>query len=159
MEGSGNAADNSGMTDLYDSRDRPVVYETKAESGPRRARPHVRVVAGVAGAAAALAAATGIAWGGSALWSAMDTTTRGNAPAPLWFPPPPQVTAAPSDDHRARRDDPSRTHQQSSTVDNRGGHPTTTPETSTRLQQPEPTDDRSGSGGRGRSPGGPSGSG
>lgn len=143
--------ENPGMTDPYDNRDRPVVYETKAESGPRRPRWYGRALAGVGGTAAALAAATGIVLGGSALWSALDTTPPGNAPAPLWFPPPPQVTAPTSEEHHTTNspDDPSEPRH--STVDSQ--------ENASSRQVPEPGDDRSGSGGRGRSPGGPSGGG
>lgn len=123
-------ADNPGMTELYENQDRPVVYETRAELGPRRARLQVRGIAGVSGVVAALVAATGIAWGGSALWTALDRPARGEAPAPLWFPPPPQVTVASPGDPGAG-DDNSPGDPTSSTVDNRNDSETAAPTTVT----------------------------
>lgn len=147
------SADNGGMTESYDGRDRPVVYEARAEFGPRRAGLGVRVLASVGGAAAVLVAAAGIAWGGSALWSVWDATPAGDAPAPLWFPPPPQVTTLPSD--RQGSGGPAPVTHPPSTVDGRGGRVSAGPGTATTQREPEPSDDRGGGGGgRGRSPGG-----
>lgn len=161
------------MTAPFDSEDRPVVFETKAESGPRRPRLHIRALATMTGTAAALAAATGIAFGGSALWSALDTKAANNVPAPLWIPPPPQVTAALPENHpttatkddspESTKDSPTTTHQPLSTVDSRGTRVTTTTQAASPPPAPQTSDDRGGSSGRGggggggggRSPGGP----
>lgn len=150
---SGARADNSGMTDPHHTLERPIVYETKAELGPRRPRLHVPGIAGVAGAVAALAAATGIAWGGSALWTALDTPAEGAPPASLWFPPPPEVTITPSSGHDATDDRPG-SNTPTPTVDDRDGRVTAPPATGTTRGGLLPTDDSGGGGGRGRSPGG-----
>jgi hypothetical protein len=83
------------MTDLLeDTRNRPVVFETRAEPGQHRLRPHVRMLAGATLVVAALAGAAGITFGGSALWSVLGNPSgTSESPAPLWLPPPRGVTA------------------------------------------------------------------
>ncbi|WP_326836542.1 hypothetical protein VSH64_16785 [Amycolatopsis rhabdoformis] len=116
---------------------RPVVFETRADSGPRAPRRGRQVLGAVAGAVLAAGAAAGIVWGGTAVWSLVDPGSTADAPAPLWIPPPPLVTAVTTEPSHA---EPS--------------HPDTSrPETAGS----EPGDDHGGDrdGGRGRGRGGP----
>jgi hypothetical protein len=101
-----------------DSRNRPVVLETRAEPGPRHLRKPVRVLASATLVVAALSGAAGLAFGGSAVWSVVGPQGGNNAPVPLWFAPPSPVTQIPV---RARDDD----HRLSTTTTN-PAHPTTT---------------------------------
>jgi hypothetical protein len=81
---------------------RPVVFETRADAGPRTPHRGRRILGAVAGAVIAAGAAAGIVWGGTAVWSLVDPGSTANAPAPLWIPPPPLVTAVsttPSEDN------------------------------------------------------------
>ncbi|HKN97530.1 MAG TPA: hypothetical protein VJX10_10470 [Pseudonocardiaceae bacterium] len=95
------------MTDLLDdSRNRPVVFETRAEPGQHRVRPHLRVLAGASLVVAALGGAAAITFGGSALWSVVGSPGGvSDTPAPLWIPPPRGVTTPqPQQDHTATVD-------------------------------------------------------
>ncbi|MEV0068226.1 hypothetical protein [Amycolatopsis sp. NPDC050768] len=88
---------------------RPVVFETRADAGPRAPRRGRQALGALAGAVVAAGAAAGIVWGGTAVWSLVDPGSTANAPAPLWIPPPPLVTAVstpPSDDNPHAGDNP-----------------------------------------------------
>jgi hypothetical protein len=79
-----------------DSRHRPVVFQTHAEPGERLLRRPMRVLAGATLVLAALAGATGLALGGSAVWSGVGPKVQDHAPAPLWTMPATPVTQAPA---------------------------------------------------------------
>jgi hypothetical protein len=123
----------------------PTVSQTDgADNASARRRP-AKYLAWAGTGMIALAAATGIAVGGTAAWSAIDSSKPGNSPAPLLNPPPqnlkPQAaTVSPSpDDHGGRRDDTSSSPTPSEPGDDKGG-----------LRQPsssgtiEPGDDKGG---------------
>jgi len=74
-----------------DNRDRPVVFQTRAEPRPRLRRRPVRVLAWITLAIAALAGAVGLAFGGSAVWSVVGPKAPANEPAPLWIPQPTRI--------------------------------------------------------------------
>jgi hypothetical protein len=176
------------MADLLeDTRNRPVVFQTRAEPGAHRLRPHVRVLAGTTLVVAALAGAAGITFGGSALWSVLGNTSGSdNAPPPLWIPPPKGITAPHTDDHQPAvgrdaatlTEPPSTSHHPSAThvpgADDSTHHDSTTHtvttapteqsggggSATTSQQEPEPGDDHHrGAGGGGPHGGGTSGRG
>ncbi|HEX5119156.1 MAG TPA: hypothetical protein VFW65_28540 [Pseudonocardiaceae bacterium] len=177
---------NGFMADLLDdTRNRPVVFQTQAEPGQHRLRPHVRMLAGATLVVAALAGAAGITFGGSALWSVLGTSDVPNT-KPLWLPPPKGVTTpldqsrhtATVDRDRTAITDPTTTHHPSAThvpgADDPSNHDATehtataAPNTGTNATQapteghnePEPTDDHHrGAGGGGPHGGGSSGHG
>lgn len=97
---------NGFMADLLeDTRNRPVVFQTQAEPGQHRMRPHVRMLAGATLVVAALAGAAGITFGGSALWSVLgDSNAPNTNQAPLWLPPPKGVTTPQEREHTATVD-------------------------------------------------------
>lgn len=168
------------MTDLLDdTRNRPVVFETRAEPGQHRLRPHARALAGATLVVAALGGAAGITFGGSALWSVVGGV---NDQAPLWVPPPPAVTTPqPQEDHAATVDRdrsaitaPTSTHPSATHVpgaDDPPNHEVTRHTVSsataqartqapTSQSEPEPGDDHHrGAGGGGPHGGGSSGDG
>jgi uncharacterized membrane protein YgcG len=77
-----------------DSRNRPVVFQTHAEALPRSHRRPVRVLVTITLVLVALAGATGLAFGGSAVWSVIGPKAGTNEPAPLWIPEPTPIGAA-----------------------------------------------------------------
>jgi uncharacterized membrane protein YgcG len=79
-----------------DSRHRPVVFQTRAEPSEHLRRRPVRVLAGATLVLVALAGATGLALGGSAVWSGVGPKVQNHAPAPLWTMPATPVTQAPA---------------------------------------------------------------
>jgi eukaryotic-like serine/threonine-protein kinase len=91
-----------------DSRNRPVVLQTRAEPAARHLRKPVRVLAGATLVVAALSGAAGLAFGGSAVWSVVGPQAGNDAPAPLWVEPPKAITPVPIparvDDHRTTTD-------------------------------------------------------
>jgi hypothetical protein len=92
------------MTQLLDDgRHRPVVFETRAEQRTRRLRRPIRLLAGSTLVFAALTGAVGLALGGSAVWSVVETKVPNNAPAPLWITPPTHVAKGATED-RATHD-------------------------------------------------------
>jgi hypothetical protein len=124
-----------------ETRRRPIVLQARGADAESARRSPARYFAWAGTGMIALAAAAGLVAGGTAVWSAFDPGTPGQAPAPLWFPPPatiqPQAaTITPSsspttpDDHGGRRDDPS-------------GSPTSTGPGSSG-QTTEPGDDKGG---------------
>ncbi|HEX4703949.1 MAG TPA: hypothetical protein VH352_17605 [Pseudonocardiaceae bacterium] len=76
-----------------DSRHRPVVFQTHAEPGERQRRRPMRMLAGATLILVALAGATGLALGGSAVWSGVGPKVQNHTPAPLW---PMPATPAPA---------------------------------------------------------------
>jgi hypothetical protein len=106
-----------------DPDDRPVVLQTqRPDTEPPRS---TRYLAWAGTAVLGLVAGVGLVAATTAVWSAFDPGTPGQAPAPLWFPPPATVHPKPAavtttpDDHGGRRDDP-----------------TTTPSSTTRTTEP-----------------------
>lgn len=173
---------NGRMADLLeDTRNRPVVFETRAEPGQHRLRPHVRMLAGATLVVAALAGAAGITFGGSALWSVLGNSgAPDNGPPPLWLPPPKGVTepqtqtrhdATVDRDSTTLTEPPSTSHHPAAThvpgADDTTEHATTrhtvaaAPTGATQDQrEPEPGDDHHrGAGGGGPHGGGSSGHG
>ncbi|HET6986235.1 MAG TPA: hypothetical protein VFI00_06450, partial [Kribbella sp.] len=69
---------------------RPIVLQKSAEGESASRRPR-RYFAWAGTGVIALAAATGIVAGGTAVWSAVDSGRPGNAPAPLWTSTPENV--------------------------------------------------------------------
>jgi hypothetical protein len=187
MAGVGIPPNNGFMADLLeDTRNRPVVFQTRAEPGQNRLRPHVRMLAGATLVVAALAGAAGITFGGSALWSVLgNSDAPNNNTAPLWLPPPKGVTTPQErGEHTATVDrdstaitNPTTSHHPSAThvpgADDPPNHEatesehaaTTAPNTATAAptedhSEPEPTDDHHrGAGGGGPHGGGSSGHG
>lgn len=75
------------LAEVPDDRQRPVVYQTRAEPGLRAERPRsMRVLIWIMLALGAAAVSVGVAVGGSAVWSVIGPKTPGNAP--LWLEPP-----------------------------------------------------------------------
>lgn len=133
-----------------DYRNRPVVFQTQAEPEPRKQRRPVRVLATITLVIAALAGATGLAYGGSAVWSVVGPKAPANEPAPLWLPEPQPVVNKPdggldrSGSNTARAGTSSTAHSEPG--DDRGGG----------SGGAATTNSGSGTvGGSGRSPGGP----
>lgn len=100
-----------------DSRNRPVVLQTRAEPAPRHLRKPARMLAGATLVVAALSGAAGLAFGGSAVWSVVGPQGSNNAHDPIWVAPPSQVTQVPV---------PARVDDQRTTTDPRHPTPTTT---------------------------------
>lgn len=72
---------------LADDRQRPVVYQTRAESGAHgERRTPIRILTWIVIVLGAAAVSVGVAVGGSAVWSVVGPKTPGNAP--LWLEPP-----------------------------------------------------------------------
>lgn len=133
-----------------DYRNRPVVFQTQAEPEPRKHRRPIRVLATITLVIAALAGATGLAYGGSAVWSIVGPKAPANEPAPLWLPEPQPVVNKPDGGFDRSESNTGRTGTSSTANsepgDDRGGGPGGVATTG------------SGSGtggGSGRSPGGP----
>ncbi|HEY3606771.1 MAG TPA: hypothetical protein VGL06_04690 [Pseudonocardiaceae bacterium] len=78
------------MTSEEDTRRRPVVFHTHAEPAAGSRRRPLRVLAGATLVLAALAGATGVALGGSAVWTGVGPNVPNNAP--LWPVPPTPIT-------------------------------------------------------------------
>ncbi|HEX4724741.1 MAG TPA: hypothetical protein VH333_19635 [Pseudonocardiaceae bacterium] len=76
---------------IEDSRNRPLVFQTHASPGPGSSRRPIRVLATITLVIAALAGATGLAFGGPAVWSVVGPKAPANEPAPLWIPAPTPV--------------------------------------------------------------------
>lgn len=135
-----------------DYRNRPVVFRTQAEPDPRKHRRPIRVLATITLVIAALAGATGLAYGGSAVWSVVGPKAPANEPAPLWLPEPQPVVNKPdggldrSESNTERAGTPSTANSESGDgrSGGRGGAATTSSGSGTV-------------GGSGRSPGGPGG--
>lgn len=86
---------NTYMTEpLEDTRNRPVVFRTHAAAQPRSRRRPIRVLATITLVLAAMAGATGLAFGGSAVWSVIGPKAPANEPAPLWLPEPTPIGPA-----------------------------------------------------------------
>ncbi len=79
---------------IEDSRIRPVVFQTRSDPLPRSRRRPVRVLATFLLVVAALGGATGLAFGGSAVWSVVGPKAPANEPAPLWIPAPAPIRPA-----------------------------------------------------------------
>jgi uncharacterized membrane protein YgcG len=110
-----------------DSRNRPVVLQTRAEPAPRHLRKPARVLAGATLVVAALSGAAGLAFGGSAVWSVVGPQGSNNVHDPIWVAPPSQVPI------------PARVDDQRTTTD--PNHPTPTTTTSRgRSGEAEPND-------------------
>lgn len=122
--------------DSEDVRRRPVVLRTSGEDAEPARRP-VRYLAWAGTGLLGLVAAAGLVAGGTAVWSAFDPGTPGNAPAPLWFPPPETIKPQSS--------------KVTTTPDDHGGDRTRTPDdhsqsakTSSTSKTTEPGDDKGG---------------
>ncbi|HET6298486.1 MAG TPA: hypothetical protein VFG33_34250 [Kribbella sp.] len=120
------------MESQEDLRGRPIVLQSDGTAPDSARRSPARYLAWAGTAMLALAAAVGLVAGGTAVWSAFDPGTPGQAPAPLWPAPPatvkPQaVTATPSATHTS--------------PDDHGDDHTSTP---TSTDTTEPGDDKGG---------------
>ncbi len=92
-----------------DPHRRPIVLQSEPTDGESAGRKPRRYFAWAGTGVIALAAATGIVAGGTAVWSAVDPGRPANSPAPLWTSTPENVApqaafVSPSpDDHGDRR--------------------------------------------------------
>ena len=126
-----------------DPHRRPIVLQSEPTGGESAGRKPRRYFAWAGTGVIALAAATGIVAGGTAVWSAVDPGRPGNSPAPLWTSTPENVApqaafVSPSpDDHGDRRfDTPGSSTTPREPGDDKGG-----------LHKPgtvEPGDDKGG---------------
>jgi hypothetical protein len=134
------------MTSEEDTRRRPVVFRTRAEPAARARRRPLRVLAGATLVLVGLAGATGVALGGSAVWTGVGPNVPSDAP--LWPVPPTPIrptnqpalagNSTSSSGHSSGHDDPATHDVQATTASpattgdrqrgkgTSGGGPTTT---------------------------------